>query len=113
MVEVLIVLVLKYLNTLHSEGSISRTMGPESMLEYKPNLEIKKKNVSLGSYEHAQIGTTSTTKRRSISAMALNKANEYDGHYSMSVFSIKKTHLFEWEGSPIDEDIISCAIGTS
>ena len=77
------------------------------IVEGKVNPDFNHKRIKFGSNSMVYTGTTNYMKRRSISAIALNKSNEHGGHYFMILYTLKRLHIYQCTYLPIDDDVIA------
>ena len=107
MVLSLIAHVVKRINAFPSKNGISITMIPSMIVEGKGNPNVNHKLITFGSYSMVYTGTKNDMKRRSVLSIALNKSNDHKGHYSISIYTGKFLHSYQWTYITIDDEVIA------
>jgi hypothetical protein len=76
---------MSWLNALESKNGISTTMSPSSIVLGTPSPDCKHLKLRTGAYVQLYIGTTNTSKARTVGVIALRRSNESGGYYFMSL----------------------------
>ena len=107
MVYALVELVIYWLNSFPSKGSVSETLSPANLVTGRAAPDFNKGYIQFGAYAWVHVKTTNTMKARRTPCIALGPSNEWGGHFFMSLYSGKKLHVYDWVEAPIDRDVIS------
>ena len=83
-----------YLNMFPSKNGISSNPSLAAIILGSPNPDYNKLKITFGEYLQVYIGTNSSTKQRTVGAIALISANERSRCYFMSLATIKQLHTF-------------------
>ena len=96
----------QWLNAFPSLSGVSKTMSPATIVEGKPQPNMKHKSIVFGSHAMVFLGSNNRLDARSVPAIALNPSNTHGGYYFMSLYSGKRIHSYHWAEVPIDDDVI-------
>jgi hypothetical protein len=96
-----------WLNAFPSKNGISNMMSPSSIVLGTPSPDCKHLKLRTGAYVQLYVGTTNTSKARTVGVIALRRSNENGGYYFMSLKTGCELHGYEWTELPIDGHIIS------
>ena len=95
------------LNMFPFKNEISRDLSPVDIIIGSSNIYYNKLKIKFGAYAQFYIGTTNSTKQRTVGAIALISANERSGCYFMSLATIKQLHAFICIELPITDQVTS------
>ena len=109
MIRSLIEGIVDTMNAFPSEGSVSETLSPSTVVEGKPKLDLSKYIIVFGAYALVYTDTNNSMKSRAVPDIALRRSNNADGHYFMNLYSGKRIHGYKWRELPIDDYVISRA----
>ena len=85
------------LNMFPSKNLISRDLSPAAIIIRSPNTDYNKLKITFVEYTQVYIGTTNSTKQRTVGAIALRQENQRRGYYFMSLATRKQLHDFIWK----------------
>ena len=95
------------LNMFPTKNVISSKLNPAAIILGSPNTYYNKIKIKFGAYAQVYIGTTNSTKQRTVGEIALIPENERGGYYFMSLSTRKKLHDFILTEIPIYDQVIS------
>ena len=89
------------------QNGISSDLSPAAIILVSPNPDYNKLKITFGAYAQVYIGTTNSTKQRTVGEIALIPANERGRYYFVSLATGKQLHAFIWTELPINDKVIS------
>ena len=95
------------LNMFPSKNGISSNLIPEAIILWSPIPDYNKLKITFGAYAPVYIGTTKSTKQRTVGVIALRPANERGGYYFMFLSTRKQLRDFICKELPINYQVIS------
>ena len=95
------------LNMFPSKNGISSDLIPVAIILGSPNPDYNKQRITFGAYAQVYMGTTKSTKQRTVGEIALRPENERGGYYFMYPSTGKQIHAFIWTELPINNQVIS------
>ena len=95
------------INAFPSEGSISETISPSTIVQGTTKLDLSKDIIVFGAYALVYTDTNNNMKSRAVPGVALRRSNNAGGHYFMSLYSGKRIHGYKWKELPIDDYVVS------
>lgn len=81
-----------WLNAFLSKDTILSELGPVAIVKERGALDHNIKRKSFGSYVLSHMETTNRMDTRAVSAIALNRANDFGGYYFFSLDTGKIIH---------------------
>ena len=82
------------LNMSPPQNGISSDLIPVFIILGSLNLYYNKLNITFGAYAQVYIGTTNSTKQRTVEAISPRPENKQGGYYFMSLSNVKHLHAF-------------------
>ena len=95
------------LNMFQSKNWVSSNTSPAAIILGSPNPYYNEPKIKFGAYAQVYIGTTNSTKKRTLGSIALIPENEKGVYYFMSLATGTNLHDFMWTELPIDYQVIS------
>ena len=105
-VDNILELVIFMLNVFPAKDSVSKTLGPASIVLRTPKIDCNHLKLEFGSYVQAHINSTNTMKARSVVIIALRLSTGQDGYFFMSLVTDKRIHAWRWHQLPIPDLVI-------
>ena len=96
-----------FLSMFPSKNGVSSDLRPAAIILGSPNPDYNKLKITFEAYIHVYIGTTNSTKHRTVGAIALILENERGGYYFISLATKKQLHDFVCIELPINDHVIS------
>ena len=96
-----------FLKMFQSKNGISSDLIPEAIILGSPNPDYNKLTITFGAYAQVYIGTTNSTKHRTVWTIALITENERGGYFFMYLATVKQIHDFIWTELPINDQVTS------
>ena len=88
------------------QNGISSDLAPASIILGSPNPDYKKLRITFGAYSQVYIGTTKSTKQRTVGSISLRPENERGGYYFMYLSTGKQIHDLIWIELPINDQVV-------
>ena len=98
--------VVTWFDTFPTRGVLSKTTVPSMIVKGKPNPDFNQERIVFGSYELFYTGTSNGSSIRIIPSIALNESKNHGGHYSMSLYTGKRLHSYEYTKLPIENYVL-------
>ena len=96
-----------WINAFPPTNGVSSTISPANIVLGRPKPNMSHQHITFGSYAFVFVGTKNNMKHQSIPAIALRPANDWGGHYFLSLITGKRVLSFSWKEIPIDDDVVS------
>ena len=95
-----------FLNMFPFKNGISSNLIPTVIILGSQNPQYNKLNIRFGAYALVYIGTTNSTKQRTVGEITIRPENEQFGNYSIYLATRKQLHNFIWAELTInDQDL--------